>query len=194
DGTRQWGSEVAIFGRVLAVSIDGSALVGEEPVRYDALAPFFFLERGWMAPLGRAMKVAEASSQARQIYTILAVDDLTRSVKFYGDVFGWPKRVETPVYVELVQPDGRSLGLYQRDGFARNTGVMPAQLSKEEISGTEIYVHCDDLGAVVARLNAAGAPVLSPLQPRDWGDEAAYFADPDGNVVVVAGPLSMCAV
>ena len=27
---------------------------------------------------------------------------------------------------------------------------------------------------------------LSPLAPRDWGDEAAYFADPDGVVIAVA--------
>jgi hypothetical protein len=28
--------------------------------------------------------------------------------------------------------------------------------------------------------------MLSPLALRDWGDEAAYFSDPDGHVVVVA--------
>jgi len=31
--------------------------------------------------------------------------------------------------------------------------------------------------------------LLSPLAARPWGHEAAYFADPDGNVVVVARPL-----
>ncbi len=36
------------------------------------------------------------------------------------------------------------------------------------------------------RAIAAGARELSPLAPRDWGDEAAYFADPDGNVLAVA--------
>lgn len=194
DGMRQWGSEAGIFGYIVAASIDGGTLVGEEPVRYDAVAPFFFLERGWMAPLGRAMKVDEASSKARQIYTILAVRDLARSVEFYSDVFGWPKRVETPVYVELVQPDGRCLGLYQRDGYARNTEVMPVNLSEGEVSGTEIYLHCDQLGAVAARLRAAGARQLSAMASREWGDKAAYYADLDGNVIVIAEPLSMCAV
>jgi uncharacterized glyoxalase superfamily protein PhnB len=42
---------------------------------------------------------------------------------------------------------------------------------------------------MVERLHSAGARALSPLGPRDWGDEAAYFADPDGNVLVVARPL-----
>ena len=30
---------------------------------------------------------------------------------------------------------------------------------------------------------------LSKLAPRDWGEQAAYFADPDGNVIVAARPL-----
>lgn len=38
----------------------------------------------------------------------------------------------------------------------------------------------------IARLEELGARALSPMALRDWGDEAAYFADPDGNVVVIA--------
>ena len=41
-------------------------------------------------------------------------------------------------------------------------------------------------------MSAAIAPAKVedlPAAPRDWGDEAAYFADPDGNVLVVARPL-----
>jgi GNAT superfamily N-acetyltransferase len=44
--------------------------------------------------------------------------------------------------------------------------------------------------AAVSRVESAGGRVLSPALPRDWGDRAAYFADPDGNVVVVAVPLT----
>jgi len=29
-----------------------------------------------------------------------------------------------------------------------------------------------------------------PRQQRGWGDEAAYFADPDGNVFAVASRLA----
>jgi hypothetical protein len=34
----------------------------------------------------------------------------------------------------------------------------------------------------------AGAPELSALAPRPWGDDAAYFSDPSGNVLVLARP------
>src|SRR5207244_3574714 len=42
-----------------------------------------------------------------------------------------------------------------------------------------------------ASLVAAGARPLSPRAPRVWGDEAAYFADPDGHVVAVSRHLGV---
>lgn len=127
-------------------------------------------------------------SEAHHVLTILAVADLARSVAFYREAFGWPARVEVPVYVELALPDGRGLGLYARDGFARNVGQTPVLHAPDRIGGTELYFHVDDLDGATRRLEAAGALVLSPRAARDWGDEAAYYADPDGNVVVVARP------
>jgi len=127
-------------------------------------------------------------SGVRHVLTILAVADLEASVAFYRDAFGWPARVEVPVYVEFALPDGRGLGLYARDGFAANVGQVPALHAPDRIGGTELYLHVDDMDEATQRLEAAGATLLSPRAPRDWGDEAAYYADPDGNVVVVARP------
>ena len=111
DGVQTWGSEIAIFGRVVAASIDERATAGDAPLRYDALAPFFFLEGGWTAGMSRPLRVEEASPAPRHILTILAVSDLDQAARFYADAFGWPIRVEVPVYVELLLPDGRGLAL-----------------------------------------------------------------------------------
>ena len=126
----------------------------------------------------------------RMILTIRAVEDLARAVEFYRTVFGWAARVETPVYVELDMADGRGLGLYQRDGYARNTGRPAQRVGAGRVGGVELYFHCDDLDARIAALEGVGATALSPLARREWGDEAAYFSDPDGNVLVVARPGS----
>ncbi|MHC4957811.1 MAG: VOC family protein, partial [Planctomycetota bacterium] len=75
------------------------------------------------------------------------------------------------------------------EAFARNTNEHPAAPPAGAITGTEIYLHCDDLADAIAKLDAAGARLLSGRAPRDWGDEAAYFADPEGNVIVVTRPL-----
>jgi len=122
----------------------------------------------------------------RHELTILAVADLARAAAFYERAFGWPARVRVPVYVEYELPDRRGLGLYRREAFARNTNAMPAAPPAGTITGTELYFRCDDLAAATERIEAAGARLLSPAAPREWGDLAAYYADPDGNVLVLA--------
>jgi predicted enzyme related to lactoylglutathione lyase len=95
---------------------------------------------------------------------IFAVSDLRRSLEFYERAFGWPRNdwIDYTNYVDLLPPRGGALGLYEREGFA----------------------------ATVAALEEAGGRPLSPLAKRDWGEEAAWFADPDGNVVAVAQTTS----
>ncbi len=128
-------------------------------------------------------------SQDRLTLTLLATSDLERSVGFYEAVFGWPRTVDTPVIVQFALPGGAALGLYAASGFGANTGTMPSLPRPGAISGTELYVHPEDLDASMERMKRAGGRLLSGLAPRTWGDEAAYFADPDGNVVVLARPL-----
>ncbi len=126
----------------------------------------------------------------RHVLTILAVEDLPRAIDFYRRAFGWEQVVDVPVYAEFALPGGMGLGLYERHGFGRNTGQVPSRVAPGEIAPAEIYFQTDELASAIARVVAAGARELSPLAVRDWGDEAAYFADPDGNVLVLARPVS----
>ena len=127
-----------------------------------------------------------ARPAVRHVLTILAVEHLQVSVAFYHAAFGWDVEVETPVYVELRLPGEQRIGLYQREGFGRNTGQVPAKIPAGELAPCELYFFTDDLDAALARVKTAGARELSPLSVRPWGDEAAYFADPTGNVLVLA--------
>lgn len=120
---------------------------------------------------------------------ILAVSDLRRAVSFYQQAFGWPQTVDERVYAEFSMSEEQRLGLYERTAFGANIGRTPAKLPVGEVGGTELYFYVDaELPSAIARLEAVGARMLSKLAPRDWGDEAAYFADPDGNVLVLARP------
>jgi hypothetical protein len=104
--------------------------------------------------------MGHAKVAARHVLTILAVEDLGRSVDFYRRAFDWEPAVTAPVYVELALPGGMRLGLYERTAFARTTGQVPERVPVGGLAPTELYLH-----------------------------EAAYVADPDGNVVVVARPV-----
>ena len=127
--------------------------------------------------------------EARHVLTILAVGDLERAARFYRAAFGWPLLAETPVYVELAAPGGQRVGLYTRERFAATAGGSPARVAPAAVAPAELYLHVTDLEAAIGRVVAAGGRPLSPRAPRDWGDEAAYFADPDGTVLALARPI-----
>lgn len=124
---------------------------------------------------------------------IFAVDDVARSLAFYTAAFGWPVRMQVPgVIAELTVSDHLGLAVYQREGFARNTGRPTAPVPAAHTTATELYLRVDSADALtdaIDTLTRAGATLLSPRADRTWGDEAAYFADPDGNVVAVARTL-----
>jgi len=124
----------------------------------------------------------------RPALTILAVADLAASVEFYTSAFAWTPSVSTPVYVEFAFADNSGVSLYERAGYASNLGDAAIATAGEGVGPAELYLYADDVELAVAGLQAAGARMLSPLQPRLWGDVAAYFADPDGHVIAVAQP------
>ncbi|MCO5171548.1 MAG: VOC family protein [Planctomycetes bacterium] len=122
--------------------------------------------------------------------TVLLVADLPRAAAFYDAALGWAKTVDVPVYVEYRVNDGARLGLMVQGNMRQFVGDdLGARRPVDGSLRAEVYLHVDDLEAAIARLEAAGAPCVGPRAARGWGDEAAYFLDPDGYVVVVAAPL-----
>jgi predicted enzyme related to lactoylglutathione lyase len=119
---------------------------------------------------------------------IFAVDDLSRSLDFYERAFGWPRnpKIDFSNYVELHPPDGGTLGLFERNGFAGTVGAAPSEVPDGSVAPAYLYVRVSDAPATVSTVEAAGGRALSPLAEREWGEQAAWFADPDGNVVAVA--------
>jgi catechol 2,3-dioxygenase-like lactoylglutathione lyase family enzyme len=121
---------------------------------------------------------------------ILAVDDVEASTRFYRDTLQLPQTVSAPAYSEFLLEHGERFGVYQREGFSKNTRTKAAPIPSGTTAPSETYFYVDDPRAVSERLERAGAKLLSELVPRAWGDEAAYYADPDGHVIVIARSLS----
>jgi len=119
---------------------------------------------------------------------VFAVEDLARSLEFYERAFGWRRNgaIDYTNYVELLPPDGGALGLFERDGFAGLVGAEPAGVPQGRVSPAYLYVRVEDAEAAAHRLEAAGGRRVAALEPRSWGETAAWFADPDGNLVAVA--------
>lgn len=122
----------------------------------------------------------------QHVLTILAVEDFQKALAFYRAAFDFKQTVDVPVYAEFEMADGRRLGIYERKSFGLNTGIVPRNVEAGALSGAELYFHCDNSDEQCAKLMSAGATELSPWQLRAWGDEAAYYRDPDGHVIVIA--------
>lgn len=126
--------------------------------------------------------------EPRLSLVILAVEDRTVSLTFYREAFGWSVQVDAPTYAELVLPGGMRLGIYDRRGFGKNFGHQPRPTGG--VTCTELYVHVDDIERAGDRVMRAGGRLLDQCRSRDWGDEVAYYSDPDGNILALARPLS----
>jgi predicted enzyme related to lactoylglutathione lyase len=126
---------------------------------------------------------------------IFAVSDLARSLDFYERAFDWPRneRIDYRNYVELLPPEGGALGLFEREAYAALVGAEPVEIGDGRVTPAYLYVRVVDLDETVARLQSAGARLLNPPAERSWGERAAWFADPDGNVVAVGQPLPEAA-
>lgn len=126
----------------------------------------------------------------RRVEFILYVADQATAASFYAAVLERRPTLDVPGMTEFDLGGGAVLGLMPVAGIKRLLGdALPDPSAAAGVSRAELYLTVDDPAACHARAIAAGARELSPLRPRDWGDEAAYSADPDGHVLAFARPL-----
>jgi catechol 2,3-dioxygenase-like lactoylglutathione lyase family enzyme len=123
---------------------------------------------------------------ARLGIVILAVRELAEARRFYLAAFGFESTVDAPVYCELAAGDGPRIGLYEREAFARNVGAAPTEIAPGALAPAELYLYAAAPEELLRRAVAAGGRLLDALRTRGWGDEVAYLADPDGNVIAIA--------
>ena len=115
----------------------------------------------------------------------LGVSDLERSVEFYEQGLGFPKR-ESPPEVAFFTLNGTWLGLYSREALAEDatvaaegSGFSGFTLSHNVTSETEV-------DQVLEQAVAAGAILIKPPQKVFWGGYSGYFKDPDGHLWEIA--------
>ncbi len=185
ESTQKLGPDLAVFGKVVSVSMDERIVAADEACSYQKLAPFFFLASERTASLGASRKVDEPVPGPRHDLTIITTENLKRAVDFYSRAFDWPISAEDNDSIEFELPGGRGLAITTRELAGRQVGVMPVALPDGELGGVQLHFSCDDLPRALARLVSAGARELSELRPRSDDEEAAYFADPDGNILIV---------
>ena len=115
----------------------------------------------------------------------LAVADLDRSVRFYGEGLGFP-RYDDAEDIALFRLNGTWLGLYGRDALAEDAGIdsIGSGFGGFSISHN---VSCEaEVEEVVNLAVAAGARLVKKPRKTSWGGFGGYFSDPDGHLWEVA--------
>jgi catechol 2,3-dioxygenase-like lactoylglutathione lyase family enzyme len=124
----------------------------------------------------------------------LAVDDLERALAFYRDGLGWHSSgvVGTEFHDEHSGAEGGIamfdlaggliLTVYPRSELAKDAAVPLGPSKTGEFSLGQAVASRDDVDALLARAEAAGANVLDKPRDRPWGIYSGYFQDPDGHL------------
>ena len=72
------------------------------------------------------------------------------------------------------------LALYGKKALAHDAHLAPEGTDFGGIALAYNVRHREEVDAVLAEAQAAGATLLKPAEETDWGGYAGYFADPDG--------------
>lgn len=108
----------------------------------------------------------------------LGVADLERSRSFY-ERLGWRRSMSKTEGIVFFQAGGIALALYPRAELARDANLAPEGRGFSGIALAWNARSRDEVDAVLAEAEAAGAAILKPAQEAFWGGYSGYFADPD---------------
>ena len=117
----------------------------------------------------------------------LAVRDLAREKRFYGEQLGWPVAQQDDNWAcFLLAGDATAIALYPWDELAEDAGVPP---QGEGFRGVTLAYNVrseERVEEVLAEAERAGGTIVQPPRTTDWGGYSGYFADPEGYLWEVA--------
>jgi lactoylglutathione lyase len=111
--------------------------------------------------------------------TVLFVEDLDRTMKFYRDILGLEVGFSDDVSYAL-RMDGQDFAIVKVSAGVEmlNKEVLAAQPGHRVMLCADV----EDIDAVYQALTAKGVAFIKPPIDQNWGWRTAYFADPEGNI------------
>jgi uncharacterized protein len=124
----------------------------------------------------------------------LAVADLERSLAFYREGLGLStegvigtrhegdEQNAAGAAVMFHLHGGLTLALYPRTELAKDADIPVGEPQPGEFSIGQIVGSAEEVDAILAQAQAAGAEIPGPPHERPWGIYSGYFRDPDGHL------------
>jgi len=123
----------------------------------------------------------------RHTEIILFVKDQTKAADFYQKLFSSSPSLHVPGMTEFIISEHCTLGLMPKTGIGRLLQLESSNNEPDELfPKCELYLFVEDAKAAVKHGVSCGAKLVSPVQPRDWGDSVGYVKDPDGHLIAFA--------
>ena len=124
-------------------------------------------------------------------YVIAYVEDVAKTLQFYGTAFGLKPRFEHPSgdYAEL-DTGGTALAFAAHTVGESNLPSGYARLTDlERPAGLEIALVTDNVEQAVTNAVGAGATLLAEPSVKPWGQTVAYVRAPDGLLIELCTPV-----
>lgn len=124
-------------------------------------------------------------------YTILYMKDVTQSITFYENAFGFKRKFISPdnEYGELITGD-TVLSFAAITLAATNLSDGFIQSSPEgKPFGIEIGFATENVSETFDNAIKAGAIAVEKAKTKPWGQVVAYVRDPDGFLIELCTPM-----
>ncbi len=124
-------------------------------------------------------------------YTILYVTDVSKSIGFYENSFGFNRKFITPEndYGELVTGETTIsfASLELANSNLKNGFVVSKQAEKP--FGIEIALVADNVQEVIDKALTFGAIIVEKPIEKPWGQTVGYIRDIDGFLLEICTPM-----
>lgn len=118
---------------------------------------------------------------ARVTSVTLATRDFPAAVRFYEDVFGFPKLSENDILARFRVED-LYVDLIKSEVLEAETGVGSFPAMPGPITLAIAFPEPGDVDACQVRAEAAGVRVLAPAEDKPSGPRILFLCDPDGHI------------
>ncbi|WP_280460912.1 VOC family protein [Nocardia carnea] len=109
----------------------------------------------------------------------LNVADPAASAGFVSAHFGFTEQMSADGFVSLTHSDAGVNLIYLRTGLST---FKPARIAGAAGDGLLVVFVVADIDTEYARLQAAGAPIVTPIETEEWGERYFQTTDPNGIV------------
>ncbi|MGC3955652.1 MAG: VOC family protein [Propionicimonas sp.] len=109
----------------------------------------------------------------------LNVPDVAASAEFAKAHFGYQEEMAADGFVSLRHAAVPANLIFLATGLST---FKPAEIAGSAGQGLLLVVVVDDLDERFARIQAAGARVVTPPETEPWGERFCQFADPNGLI------------